>query len=154
VPLNEKILQRVEAIKQRLAQTSPGPWETKLAGSCGNETALSVEIPRPPTATSAPSILDMVFGYLPADADFIAHAPDDVAFLLEHIETLTSERLTREKLDEMIAKIQNGPNGNAWHDKTRRFYDVNFDNGTKALRNEIIRSQEDRADQEDPDPQD
>ncbi len=64
--------ERLAAIKARLEAATPGPWESKINGN----TVRSYGI-----VSSTRTICSSI-STLTADAELIAHAPDDISFLL------------------------------------------------------------------------
>ena len=89
------------AIRQRAEQATKGPWTSWQAGNCTMEDGLLSAIaevkglPRPwePTWVGWKTAKNFFKTFLrSADADFIAHARQDIPDLLAYIETLTTER--------------------------------------------------------------
>lgn len=97
---------RLDSIRERLAAATPGPWESDwLETGDGDSDASFVHIVRAPgqDAGNGESLVCDV-GWSPRrktlpDAAFIAHAPDDIAHLLDRLETAeASERRLRDAL--------------------------------------------------------
>lgn len=74
--------ERIEQIKARLDKATPGPWEILSA------------VTQPPTIGTSSGIA-IAHGYRRETAEFIAHAPDDLKFLLEAVKE-SEERLKEE----------------------------------------------------------
>lgn len=71
---------RLQEIRARLDAATPGPWEWR-EWSCGDEAITG------PDNTGFVVNVDETTPH--ADADLIAHAPADIAWLLEKVEELT-----------------------------------------------------------------
>lgn len=69
----------IEAIKSRLAAATPGPWDTSDLG---------------PTEINRPGPKHIIRVKEDTDAQFIAHAPTDIAALLAEVESLTHQKET------------------------------------------------------------
>ena len=65
---------RLDEIQARLDAATPGPWVAMNSGVIAIVTASEHQL--------------ITRGSLPPDADFIAHAPDDLAWLLERVARL------------------------------------------------------------------
>lgn len=68
---------RLTEIRARLDAATPGPWKRSLSGSRYN-----------PWKVHRGAILVALSGESPEDADLIAHAPADIAWLLAEVEEL------------------------------------------------------------------
>jgi hypothetical protein len=95
-------------IRARLAAVTPGPWsaadEHGLLPGAGP--AWCVSRMRPGYESMSPEdgymydIADLGdYDRAEADAEFIAHAPEDIRFLLNEVDRLTVELRTRRSLD-------------------------------------------------------
>ena len=85
--MNNKQNIDIEAIKTRANAATPGPW---TSGGCArriNKELKSVYV----TVGANEMVRNICHGSNENDADFIAHAPEDVAALLAEIERLTAE---------------------------------------------------------------
>ena len=70
-------VQRIAEIRARLDAATPGPWKRSLSGSHYN-----------PWKVHRGAILVALSGEAVEDADLIAHAPADIAWLLDEVERL------------------------------------------------------------------
>jgi len=115
---------RIEAIAERLAKATPGEWERQ---------ATHIYAPGP-TGANVCSIgeprASKYVGYTPlelgsedgeeawANADFIAHAPADIAWLLSEVTRLESSLTqARELMEEAADAVHDGalePRSNGW----------------------------------------
>ena len=103
-------MERLKKIRERLKKATPGPWTACCRGRCpcGQVWSQSADVP----------VLDVIRGEwgdpgLPygkieskqstANALFIAHAPDDIAFLLSLVET--REAAIAEEIRRRIREI-------------------------------------------------
>jgi hypothetical protein len=75
--------ERVDEIRQRLEAATPGPW--KADATENDVPVVCVDGPIPGTATV---LFEGDWAEQP-DAELIAHAPDDLAFLLDEVTRLT-----------------------------------------------------------------
>jgi ubiquinone biosynthesis protein UbiJ len=73
-------VERLDEIKQRMADASPGPWHVKTAN----------------------------FGDAKTDAEFIAHAPADLAWAIAEIERLKREMAEMEARHEDVVRDEIG----------------------------------------------
>lgn len=125
---------RVEEIRARLENATPGVWNRlyggmnvlRVFGERGGFKCIVADV------------------RVPADADFIAHAPEDIKFLLDRIATLEAERPTVEKLDAMIEEVMPAIMEKAdrtfnWGEDDNGGFDIT--ESAWALRDKIMRSQ-------------
>ncbi len=85
--------EELQAIKQRVDAATPGPWTAKARASDGYvDSFLGVEVEGPPDAQRGQ------FSRM-EDADFIAHARDDVPALVAEVEQLRAE------VDQLQSKL-------------------------------------------------
>jgi hypothetical protein len=94
---------RVEEIQQRVEKATPGPWFAKhrAVDCCEHDDeccGLGLEIEGPPEATNRGQF------YRGADAAFIAHAREDIPWLLAEVERLSREREPQD-LTELRARF-------------------------------------------------
>ena len=86
---------RLAEIRVRLEAATPGPW---FATSCpdkhsddGPDFWLIDAVPSPNQETEVAEICHKPGGKSGHNADFIAHAPEDIAWLLEEVKRLQEE---------------------------------------------------------------
>ncbi len=86
----------LEAIRERLEKITPGPWEWNdrqpltLSGGSRYESSIGDDVIYIEHQLGGYiSSCDVELGIHPADAEFIANAPTDVARLLEEVERLS-----------------------------------------------------------------
>ena len=82
---------RIAEIRERAAKATPGPWWTGIR----NRFSYTIEGPLPDSHPVAQRLIH-------PDAEFIAHAPDDIAYLLARLSAMT-DALDPEGLAEAIA---------------------------------------------------
>lgn len=102
---------RVQEIRDRLEAATPGPWSYSPA-STGNPSdgpthhevrSVSISDDRTMYAIATTDYNEM--GYL--DAEFIAHAPDDIEFLLAEVERLQEDlEVTRDSLGDLAGSLE------------------------------------------------
>ena len=74
---------RIDEIRERLDQITPGPWEVETMPETGESRVYrSHETTGENLEQVAPG------GVMRADAEFIAHAPTDLAWCIDYIEVL------------------------------------------------------------------
>lgn len=91
---------RIEEIKARLAKITPGKWKFKHSG---NMHGSSIELDNGGVLAVTTS-----YGRMREDAQFIAQAPSDVAYLLERIEALEAKQTDLKYCDNSGALLGNG----------------------------------------------
>lgn len=74
-------MDRIEEIRARLEAATPGPWKTGGSAACGDVYFGTLVDPDDPTEPGV--MLGMTSQA--ADAALIAHAPADIAWLLEQL---------------------------------------------------------------------
>jgi hypothetical protein len=94
--------EELQAIRERLANATPGPWEAFKDNDGGYNTEWLVT-----TADGYVAICDWGNGTLKSDAQFIAHAPTDIAALIAEVEKLKAKLKRLSTLPVVEAK---GPN--------------------------------------------
>lgn len=80
-------MNRLSEIKARLDAATPGKWEVEYLGPSEEELNVVAGV-----STNGKSIIQTDAGYYPPlqpDANFIAHARDDIPWLIEQIEIAT-----------------------------------------------------------------
>jgi hypothetical protein len=83
--MNPEVQERLAAIRRRLTRATPGPWRALPSGRVSDPEGIPVA-QTPTTAELAePTRQDL------ADANLIAHSPEDLTWLLELVERLASE---------------------------------------------------------------
>jgi len=85
-------MNRIQEIEDRLAKATPGPWAWATGWHCSDSgpTYVFSEGPRYQGTHSGSSIPDD-HPQVDADADLIANAPADIAYLLDYVSDLESE---------------------------------------------------------------
>ena len=86
--------QRIREIKERLQATTPGAWRVwKPDEDCfgDNDPVVETESGQYIAQTSYDGLSHTVRGTVIADAEFIAHAKEDIAYLLEQLEIFLGE---------------------------------------------------------------
>ncbi|WP_427130366.1 hypothetical protein [Pseudarthrobacter sp. S9] len=78
-------MNEIEQIRERLAAATPGPW-FQGRDSKHLENAKEVYSEREPSSTSE----DICTAWYPTDAEFIAHAPTDMARLIAAVDAVTA----------------------------------------------------------------
>lgn len=79
---------RLDEIRKRLEAATPGPWFYRNAGVRKKCKKAEIKLADCPVAFRGPDIEEHKGGY--NDAEFIAHAPEDIAYLLAEVERLNA----------------------------------------------------------------
>ena len=85
----------IEAIKERLANATPGPWSVQVCTDCE-----PVEPECDEYFVTGPAPAEGEYGFTQADAELIAHAPEDIAALLADLRQVAEERGLAKSLPE------------------------------------------------------
>ncbi len=116
-------MSRLEEIKERVKKATKGPWES--SENLGDH---SVQGPDGPVAAVTYAYAEGPISLDECDAEFIAHARDDIPWLLEHLkearEVIEFYAKSSEKYKDQWGYIQTEPSDNFWGDlgkKAREF---------------------------------
>ena len=84
----------LEPIKERLAAATPGPWDFHVLPQSVGITVATIHSEQGPRETCWTADLPPEIGGMGTekDAEFIAHAPEDIAALVAEVERLRAER--------------------------------------------------------------
>lgn len=103
---DEMVRERIDAIKARCEEATPGPWQ-HISNTNNGRSLFSVAY--------EPRLTKIGEMYTSRDADFIAHAREDIPYLLGLIKTMTAQ-LAASKQEtaaavELIEEIGNDDTG-------------------------------------------
>ena len=101
---------RVGEIENRLAEITPGPWKAQnLEADHGHAGIFWVSVDRPDEVKTVAEVdanddgVEAIWRF--ADAEFIAHAPADVAFLLAELRKAREALLPLESFRDLIMAL-------------------------------------------------
>jgi hypothetical protein len=107
-------VERLDEIKQRMADASPGPWHVKTANFGDDwivgiiKTGESGEDGKIYGVHTTNVRASQMFGDAKTDAEFIAHAPADLAWAIAEIERLKREMAEMEARHEDVVRDEIG----------------------------------------------
>lgn len=84
------MIDRLEEIKQRLENATPGPWIAQNGGE-GDDTSIWFVSTKDSQPKTWQAVAECGFSLPFSNADFIAHAREDIPFLLAEIERLKTD---------------------------------------------------------------
>lgn len=110
--------QRLDQIRARVDQATPGPWRVEnprnVSNDYGSSSCDGI------TAASGRELIITDSGYYPpgvADAEFIAHAREDIPFLLAEIDRLSGARRPSGESSLLCPDVPDEDGGGLWPDE-------------------------------------
>lgn len=103
-------LERLQAIQERLDAATPGPW---AEAPWGNGIILTERWCAEDASSEKSGPFMCIHTITDEDAEFVAHAPDDIAYLLnEVLEVLRSEpalarKVSAQQIPELVPEMMN-----------------------------------------------
>ena len=99
---------RINEIKARLVEATLGPWMINPSLDKYNRTWFTISNGEEPVAQICenPSSYDDSLSNAASDARFIAHAQNDIEFLLKHIQKLEAELSTKKLIQHHLEIAQ------------------------------------------------